>query len=230
MNRILSSILILAVVAIAGAWLLMRPVDTESGAFTLPGAALAQEVGDAAADADDIVITDFILGSADAPVTLVEYGSYTCPHCADFHENQFQQLKADYIDTGKVQFIFREFYRNRVDLWASMVARCGGEMRFYGIVDILLETQADWVGAGDDPNLIADNLRRIGISAGIDAAQIDACMADATTAEALVAKFTADAERDNVTGTPTLYLDGTKYSNMAYGDLASLIEDRLAAQ
>src|SRR5690606_7090198 len=131
----------------------------QGDAVILSGAAMAQDA--AAADATEaevtetaeITIPDMFVGDADAPVTIIEYGSYTCPHCATFHANQYQSLKADYIDTGKVKFIFREVYFGRFGLWASMIARCGGDMRYFGIHDMLYETQNDWIAGGQDPAL-----------------------------------------------------------------------------
>ena len=167
------------------------------------------------------------LGAADAPVTIIEYASFTCPHCADFHADQFQRLKADYIDTGKVRFVYREVYFDRFGLWASMVARCGGEMRFFGISDMLYEQQEDWI-AGGDPAAIAENLRRIGRTAGMDDATLDACLKDEAQAKALVAWYQANAEADGVESTPTLIIDGVKHSNMAYDELKTLIDTALA--
>ncbi len=204
------------------------------------GAALAQETSagtdeaatdeattDGAAADEAVTIAEMALGAADAPVTIVEYASFTCPHCADFHADQFQRLKADYIDTGKVRFVYREVYFDRFGLWASMVARCGGEMRFFGISDMLYDQQKDWI-AGGDPAAIAENLRRIGRTAGMDDATLDACLKDEAQAKALVEWFQTNAEADGVESTPTLFIDGIKHSNMAYDDLKELIETALA--
>ncbi|MCC7319451.1 MAG: DsbA family protein [Rubellimicrobium sp.] len=202
------------------------------GLAAVPGATFAQDTAapetapEAAQEA--VTIADMSMGSPDAPVTIIEYGSFTCPHCASFHANQLQSLQADYIDTGKVQFIFREVYFDRFGLWASMVARCGGEMRFFGISDVLYDTQADWIAGGQDPALIADNLRRIGIGAGLEADQVDACMRDEATARALVAWFEENARTDGIEATPTLIIDGVKYSNMAYSEMQPIIDAALA--
>ena len=93
-------------------------------------------------------VPDFGIGEADAPVTIVEYASFTCPHCAHFHDDVFKKLKADYIDTGKVQFVYREVYFDRYGLWAAMMARCGGEMRYFGITDMLFDTAEGMGGIG----------------------------------------------------------------------------------
>ncbi len=201
-------------------------IATSGVTAMLPAAGFAQD--DAEGAGSGYQVQEMSLGEPDAPVTFMEYGSFTCPHCANFHLHQFQDLKRDYIDSGKVRFIFRDVYFDRFGLWASMVARCGGPMRFWGILDILFETQADWIAGGQDPSLIASNLRRIGISAGLEADQVDACMKDEDMAEALVAWFQANAEEDGIESTPTLIIDGTKYSNMGYDEIQPLIEAALA--
>jgi protein-disulfide isomerase len=231
MKRYLALAVLVAAFALGGAWMLTRPAATP-GAFgqtLLPGAAMAEDSAAAAdPDIDISTIRDMTLGDANAPVTLIEYASFTCPHCARFHADQFQRLKADYIDTGKVHFIYREVYFDRFGLWASMIARCGGPMRFFGISELLYDQQQDWIAGGRDPALIADNLRKIGIAAGLDAAVVDACMRDETMARTLVAWFEANAARDGVNATPTLIIDGVKHQNMAYADLAALIDAALA--
>lgn len=212
---------------LGGGWLLNRPA---APADLLPGAAQAQEA--TAETGQEVVIDtstiqDMVQGSVDAPIEMIEYGSFTCPHCAAFHADQYQQLKTDYIDTGKVRFVFREVYFDRFGLWASMIARCGGELRFFGIHDILYETQQDWV-AGGDPALIAENLRKIGLTAGLDTATLDTCLSDATQAQTLVAWFEENAARDGIEGTPTFFINGEKYSNMSYEDLTVILDAALA--
>ncbi|MFC3085979.1 DsbA family protein [Tabrizicola soli] len=170
---------------------------------------------------------DFSLGSPDAPVKIVEYASYTCPHCADFHKAAFKNLKSEYIDTGKVHFTLREVYFDRYGLWAAMVARCGGEMRYFGIHDMLFDQQQDWAAA-PDPTAVVNKLKTIGLSAGLDQATLDACLNDQAKAEALIKQFEANMAADGVSGTPTIFVNGTKHSNMAYADLKALIDAELA--
>lgn len=181
----------------------------------------------AATDAAAAEPKDFSLGDPNAPVKVVEYASYTCPHCASFHANVFKDLKKNYIDTGKVHFTLREVYFDRYGLWAAMVARCGGEMKYFGIHDILFSTQKEWSGS-DNPNDVVANLKKIALAAGMDGATVDACMQDQAAAEALVARFQKNMEADGVQGTPTFFINGTKHSNMAYADFAALIDAELA--
>ncbi|KGB83230.1 MAG: thiol-disulfide oxidoreductase [Confluentimicrobium sp.] len=186
----------------------------------------AQENAAMAGDGDAPVIADMTLGAEDAPVTVIEYASFTCPHCATFHENVLSRFKADYVDTGKVRFIYREVYFDRPGLWAAMVARCGGEMRYFGIVDMLYEKQREWIGDGT-PAEIAQNLKKIGRTAGLSDEQLDACFADAETAQAMVAHYEEVMKEYDISGTPTLVIDGEVHSNMNYKDLREIVDARL---
>ena len=179
------------------------------------------------ADAPDISqITEMTMGPVDAPVTIIEYASFTCPHCANFHAGPLKQLKADYIENGQVHFIYRDVYFDRFGLWASMVARCGGEDKFFGISDMIYTQQRDWTKG--EPTEIADNLRRIGKVAGLEADTLEVCLNDQEKAKALVAWYQKNAEADEVQSTPTLIINDEKYSNMGYDDLKAIIEKKLA--
>lgn len=183
--------------------------------------ALAQETATASA------VKDFSLGSPDAKVKLVEYASFTCPHCANFHSTVFPQLKKDYIDTGKVHFTLREVYFDRYGLWAALIARCGGDMKYFGIHDMLFDKQAEWA-ASDNAQQVVENLKTIGRSAGLEDAAMDACLNDTANAEALIKQFQTNFEADGVEGTPTLFVNGAKHGNMAYEELKTIIEAELA--
>ncbi|WP_324753023.1 thioredoxin domain-containing protein [Roseovarius sp. Pro17] len=189
------------------------------------GAAVAQATD--YADVDTSSITEMTMGPEDAKVTITEYASFTCPHCATFHQTTFQELKRDYIDTDKVHFIYRDVYFDRVGLWASMLARCAGPDRFFGISDMLYEQQKEWLAA-DDAVTISNNLRRIGKVAGLDEDQINACFEDSEKAETLLAWFNQNKDADEISSTPTLMIDGTQYSNMAYSELKTIIDEKLA--
>ena len=193
-----------------------------------PLAASAQETTAGTPDTLPLAeVPDMILGNADAPVTLVEYASYTCPHCATFHDTVFKDLKKDYIDTGKVKFVFREVYFDRYGLWAAMVARCGGETRYFGISSMLFDQQKEWA-ASEDPAVVVENLKKIGRTAGMDDATIQACMENAPMAAAMVAKFQENTTADKVERTPTLIIDGVHHSDTGYEDLKVFLDEKLA--
>lgn len=215
-----------AILVAGGSFLSFRRPGQTAGSTAIPGAALAQETG-AAAGAEPEIRPDFVLGDADAPIELIEYASFTCPHCANFHKTVFPQLKANYIDTGKVKFIHREVYFDKFGLWAGMVAQCSGEMRYFGVSGMIYDTQQEWIGNGDAA-AIADNLRKIGAKAGLGKAELDACLNDGAMAQSMVATYQKNAEADDVQATPTLIIDGEKHSNMSYEELAAILDAKLA--
>ncbi|WP_394347442.1 DsbA family protein [Rhodobacter sp. SY28-1] len=172
-------------------------------------------------------VTDYSMGSADAKVKIVEYASFTCPHCANFHATTFKDLKRDYIDTGKVHFTLREVYFDRYGLWAALIARCGGEMKYFGIHDMLFDKQTEWA-ASENPQQVVENLKTIGRAAGLEDAAMDACLNDTANAEALIKQFQTNFEADGVEGTPTLFINGAKHGNMGFEDLKTIIEAELA--
>lgn len=218
MNRRNALIGISALALAVGGWSLTRP---STGGMPDLGVANAQST-----DIDTSSVVEMTLGSDDAPVTVVEYASYTCPHCATFHNGQFKQLKAEYVDTGKVRFVYRDVYFDRFGLWAAMVARCEPS-KFFGVTDLLYQQQSEWIAGGSDPALIAENLRRIGRLAGLENDQLEACLADNENAQTLVAWYQANAEADDVSSTPTLIIDGEKHGNMAYPALKAILDEKL---
>ena len=214
----LSLIAVTALASGIGFWITRSAPTGES---MLPMAAQAQE----AAEIDTSTIREMALGDPDAPVTVIEYASFTCPHCADFHADVLPQLKADYVDTGQVRFVHREVYFDRYGLWAGMVARCGGGERYFGIADMVYENQRDW--ARGEPEQVVGELRRFGLMAGLTEEQLDACLSDGVKAQTLIAWYTEHAEADGIEATPSFVIDGRTYRNMPYADLREAIDAAL---
>ncbi|MEP5759036.1 MAG: DsbA family protein [Litoreibacter sp.] len=177
------------------------------------------------AEIDTSSVRDMAIGAEDAPVTIIEYASFTCPHCRTFHENVYGDLKKDYVDTGKVKFVFREVYFDRYGLWAGMVARCGDGERYFGIVDLIFENQRDWTQG--EPVQIAENLKKFGRVAGLDNETLEACMTDGEKAQALTAAYQQNAEADNIRATPSFVINGTTHSNMSYEEMKRIIDAAL---
>ena len=172
------------------------------------------------------VVAEMAMGPVDAPITVIEYGSLTCPHCARFHHEVYPQLVENYVDTGLIRFIFREVYFDRYGLWAAMVARCGGEMRYFGIVEMMYDEQREWTQG--EPAEVAQNLRRLGLRAGLSNEQLDVCMSDNAMAQAMVNLSTEQVNADAVQGTPSFVVNGVLNSNMSYADFAELLDGILA--
>jgi len=200
-----------------GAYMVKAP--TPSG-LTAPGfgAANATEAG----EIDTSSILEMTLGAEDAPIQMTEYASFTCPHCRTFHKDVFQKLKADYIDTDKLHFTYREIYFDRYGLWGSIVARCSGADKFFAISDLLYTKQAEWTKG--TPAKIAENLRRIGITAGLSQKDVQSCFTDGEKAQNLVAWYEANQAEDEISSTPSFIINGAKYSNMSYAELQKILD------
>lgn len=188
----------------------------EGAALARLGAAHAQGAAD---------IPEMTLGDESAPVKVVEYASYTCPHCAAFHSDTFKDFREQYIDTGKVHFTYREVYFDRYGLWASMIARCAGPDRFFGVSELIYERQGEWARQGDAA-AVADSLKRIGLQAGLSQEEVDACLQDAAQAESLYGWYQANAERDGVRSTPSFLIDGEMHAgNMSLSQIGRLVDE-----
>lgn len=172
-------------------------------------------------------VVEMVQGDADAVVTVIEYASFTCPHCASFHAGPYKQLKNNYIDTGKIKFVFREVYFDKVGVWSSLIARCGGPERFFGITDLIFKGQKDWAQAGGDV-AVANALRKIGRLAGLDGETLETCLTDSEHITALVGWYKDNAARDEIKSTPSLLVNGINHGILSYDDLAAIIEEQLA--
>ena len=217
-STLVAGALTAAALAAGGWW--MSGAGQAPGTGSLSLAAVAQETASAE------TLPDIVMGQADAPVTVIEYASYTCPHCADFHDAVFDKLKADYVDSGKVRFIHREVYFDKFGLWAGMIASCGGAPKYYAISGMLYESQRDWIGDGQEPT-IAANLRKVGLKAGLSQDQVNACQNDQDMARKMVATYQKNAAADKIDSTPTLVINGKKHSNMSYADLKQILDAEL---
>lgn len=220
MNRlIIGATALVAVLGGGVIWNSMQP----AGTVTLLDAASAQDAG----EVDTSIVKEMSIGNPDASVTVIEYASFTCPHCAHFHETVYDDLKKNYIDTDKINFVYREVYFDPLGLWAGLTARCGDGEKYFGIADMIFDQQREWIDT-KDPNASAKNLRTIGKTAGLTDDQLDACFADADMAKAMVAVYQENQKADNVQGTPTFIINGETYSNMNYADFAAILDEKLA--
>ncbi len=156
-------------------------------------------------------VSEQVLGDAAAPVTVVEYFSFTCPHCARFHAETFPEIRKRYIDTGKVRWVFRDFPLDRYALFAAVIAHCAGPERYPAFVEVLLETQKQWAFA-DDPVTALKNLAQLG---GLAPEQVDACLQDQKMVDAVL-KMRLEGERNyGIDSTPSFLIGGRKYAGAA---------------
>lgn len=171
------------------------------------------------------MLADRGLGSDKASVTVIEFASLTCPHCAAFENNTFEKFKAKYIDTGKVRYVYRDFPLDGVALRAAMMARCASPNQYFGFLAVLFKQQESWATA---PDQIA-TLAKIGLLGGLSKEQFDACMGNKELLDGIL-KIRLDAEQKlKVKSTPTFIINGTKYEgNMPLSDFDKILEPLLA--
>jgi len=163
-----------------------------------------------------------VLGADGAPVTVIEYASLTCPHCAAFHAETFPRLKSEYIDTGKVRFVFRDFPLDGTALLGAAVAQCAGAdtRRYFGFLEVLFETQRVWATA-PDPKAALVKIGRLG---GLDETTVRACMEDQALLDAIVGSRTLGEQTYAVDSTPTLIINEKKYDgSKAFDDVSAAI-------
>lgn len=189
-----------------------------------PGSAMAQSTDDAAIDISQVL--EMESGNPDAAVTIIEFSSFTCPHCARFNQTVYGDLKETYIDTGLVRYIKREVYFDAYGLWAALVARCGGPERYYGVAGMLYAEQSEWT-RGDNGSVVADNLRRIGRRAGMTDETLDACLTDRDQAMAMMQVYQTNAEEYGINSTPSFVINGETYSNMSYAEFQEILDPLL---
>lgn len=147
---------------------------------------------------------DRVLGKADAPVTILEYASFTCSHCADFHEETMPLIKRDYIATGKAKYVYRDFPLDRMSLDAAVMARCADKERYFGLTQMLFKNQTNWSGS---PQYLKA-LRQIGAIAGLPPEKFEACMADEKLRKDIL-ESRVDAEKTyGINSTPTFIVFG----------------------
>ena len=152
-------------------------------------------------------LPEMALGDPNAPVTVIEYASLTCPHCASFHIGTFAKLKADYIDTGKVRFIYRDFPLDRAAFQASVLARCAGSDRYFAFIEVLYAQQRNWSRHADQ--LLA--LQMLAGLGGVLPAKYDACRKDRKLGDGILAMRLEGEQRYGVTSTPSFLVNGVKH-------------------
>ena len=151
---------------------------------------------------------DMTLGDPKAKVTVIEYASASCPHCARFNNQVFPAFKKKYIDSGKVFYVYREFLTDPVEVAAAgaLLARCAGKDRYFGVLDDFFRGQAMAYQTGDIRSLLLS----AGAKAGLSEAQVGACLGDEAAAQALRTRVQRYAEVEGVESTPTFTINGQK--------------------
>jgi protein-disulfide isomerase len=173
---------------------------------------------------EEQALPDIVMGEADALVTIVEYASMTCPHCATFHLNTLPGIKEKYIDTGKAKLILREFPFDPRAAAAAMLARCAPQERFYPLIDVLFQRQNEWATA-DDPRPILLQTAKL---AGFTQESFEACLKNQELLDNVRAVQEKAADDYGVSSTPTLFVNGEKHAGaLSVEDLSKIIDEKL---
>lgn len=195
-------------------------IAADKAGFALVGPAAAQTVEGLM---DPGPLPDQVLGAADAPVTIVEYASMTCPHCAHFHETVYPEFKKRYVDTGKVRFIFREFPLDQLAAAGSMLARCAGDGKYFPMVETLFHEQKTWAVQKPLPPLLA-----IAKQAGFTQQSFEQCLANQKLLEDIEKGREIASTKFGVNSTPTFFINGKKQSGaLSLEDLEKQIQPYL---
>jgi len=161
---------------------------------------------------DDSFKIDEVMGKADAPLTIIEYASTTCPHCAHFHKGVLPRLKAEWIDTGRAKLIYRDFPTGpqSLSVGASMIAHCAGPDRYFGLLGLIMDHQEKWIGADDK---LAE-LKQLAKLAGMGGDKVDACLKQQDLADAITARAKAGYDRYGVDSTPSFVINGKVFDGV----------------
>lgn len=192
---------------------------TEQGSEQLTGVNIEYS---AARFENGVSYGELSMGDPNAPVTIIEYASLTCSHCASFHNTILPEIKKNYIDTGKARLVYRNFLLNQYDMYASMISRCATPEKSFGLMSLFFSRQSTWLNQ-DYLNQLASLARR----AGMSRASVDACMANTELQENLIEMQTYGSEVDNVTATPTFIINGTVVSGANRDAIIAAVEDAL---
>lgn len=169
-------------------------------------------------------LAEMTLGSPDAPVTIIEYSSLGCPHCAAFHRDTLPRLKKEYIDTGKAKLIYRDFPLGTPALAASMIARCAGPKKYFGFIDILFRSQDQWARS-QNPLAALTRVARFG---GMSEADVQACMQAQAILDGIRQGAAYAQQNHNINSTPTFLIEGQVISGaMPFEHFKKAIEKAL---
>jgi protein-disulfide isomerase len=162
--------------------------------------------GPARAQSMEIFPDDRIMGSADAPLTIIEYSSLTCPHCAALHKEALPSIKETWIDEGRARLVYRHYPLDGLALRAAAVANCIEGERFFAFVNLLFETQQRWARAADPVQALGRTARLAGLSQG----QFDSCVGDEAEMDKILTRAQHGGQTFGVESTPTLIVNGRK--------------------
>ena len=159
------------------------------------------------------LIGDHTLGSDDSKNTIIEYASLTCPHCAIFHGEVFPKIKSELIDKGKVKYIFRDFPIDPLAMAGSMIAHCSGDSKYFGVIDVLLKTQDEWLFDNENPY---NGLLKVARLAGLSEENVKVCLSDSELFNMIEGNQKLASSRFGVNATPAIFVNNKKISPLDF--------------
>ena len=217
----------MAIVAVAG-FLWLRPgqaplSQAPEAAKSAPAQTVAQGTA-VQASTPGVDLPDMALGSLDAPLTIIEYASLTCPHCAAFQRDTLPEIKKEYVDTGLVRMVYRDFPLDSLALAAAMLARCSGPERYFGFVEVLFRSQSSWANS-DNPR---QELVRIARLANMPEETFDTCLKDTALLKGIQARAEEAKKKYGIDSTPTFIVGDRKLpGSIPFKDFKEIIDATL---
>jgi protein-disulfide isomerase len=215
--------------------LIVAAAATAAAALTACGQTGAPATGSGGKAANQWEVPgDFALGSPDAKVVIIEYASIMCPHCAHFHRDVVPALKANYIDKGLVRYVFRDFPTPPMEIATAghLMARCAGPAKYHDVIAALMGQQENIIRAAQGPTGVRQALVQIAASAGMSEQQFDACLKDQAQLDAIAKTVQDGQQKYNITGTPTVIINGEVIKDpkvVTAAGISELIDARLKA-
>jgi protein-disulfide isomerase len=162
------------------------------------------------------------LGDNNAKITIIEYASMTCDHCANFHKNIFPEIYEKYIQTGKVKFIFRDFPLDKQALFAAILANCAPKEKYFDFVKLIFNTTEKWISVEDE---FLKKLKNIGKMGGLSNDQIESCFRDENMVDLAINSRSNGEKKFNITSTPSFIINGKKYSSMTFEQFEKVLDN-----
>ncbi len=167
---------------------------------------------------------DFFLGDKSAKVTIIEYSSTSCPHCADYHKKGFELIKKTYIETNKILYILRDIPTNHPGLLGAMLAHCSGRDEYFNYIATLMDSQMLWAYRKDYKESLT-NIAKLG---GFTDEKIKACFNDKGLENKLFKRAMIASQKLNILATPVFFINGKKYEGgLSYAEMSKIIESLL---
>ena len=162
------------------------------------------------------------LGDNNAKITIIEYASMTCDHCANFHKNIFPEIYEKYIQSGKVKFIFRDFPLDKQALFAAILANCAPKEKYFDFVKLIFNTTEKWISVEDE---FLKKLKNIGKMGGLSNDQIESCFRDENMVDLAINSRSNGEKKFNITSTPSFIINGKKYSSMTFEQFEKVLDN-----